>query len=454
MPLGWERINEKTQRPNALINFIRPLPGASEKLSQDFLERVAAIVYPIMKRNHIVVNALEEFPWNREFVGRNFNAGEAVQLVLRAKNGAWMPFRHVQMVMIHELAHCKEMNHGKNFWKVRDGYADELRALWTRNYTGEGFWGRGQTLLSGQYTTEVMPDTSMAPEHICGGTYRSARRKRKRGQGGTSEKPKLSYAERQQRRILKKFGSGGVALGDDETKRVELEGGKKVQGKPRVAGSARGRELRAAAALARFDNVKKEKDRSEAPSDGESDTESEYEEETESDLIAVDEHGKRLTDSKGRGFVKICETEDNNDVDSKREMDELQRIDRYFTKRPQRPGSSFIDNADDGSETEDEELPIEVKRGESNSIPRNSGITSGEAGQRPAEETEQISCNVCSYLNPSTALICEICSNVLKPSKLLSTWRCQSSSCKENNYINPGDAGVCGACGASKNRAA
>lgn len=56
-----------------------------------------------MKEHHISVMSLEEFEPNREFVGRNFNAGEVIQLVLKsASTGRWLPFNYVQMVMMHE----------------------------------------------------------------------------------------------------------------------------------------------------------------------------------------------------------------------------------------------------------------------------------------------------------------------------------------------------------------
>lgn len=139
MPLGFERLNERVKRPNEFVNFIRPLPGQDEAQSKDFLERVAAMVYPVMKANTIAVMALEEFPANREFWGRNFNAGEVIQLVLKSQDGRWLSFRHVQMVMIHELAHCKQMNHSKFFWQVRNTYSDELRELWQKGYSGDGF---------------------------------------------------------------------------------------------------------------------------------------------------------------------------------------------------------------------------------------------------------------------------------------------------------------------------
>lgn len=57
---------------------------------------------PIMKENCLSVMSLEEYEPNPEFVGRNFNAGEVVQLVLKSRSGRWLPFDYVQMVMMHE----------------------------------------------------------------------------------------------------------------------------------------------------------------------------------------------------------------------------------------------------------------------------------------------------------------------------------------------------------------
>lgn len=133
MPLGIERLNARTRQPNDRIVFIKPLPGPDQAFAQDYLERIAAICNPIMKANHLAVMSLEEYEPNLEFVGRNFNAGEVIQLVLKAPyTGHWLPFRHVQMVMMHELSHCKQMNHSAAFWKVRNQYAGELRELWAK----------------------------------------------------------------------------------------------------------------------------------------------------------------------------------------------------------------------------------------------------------------------------------------------------------------------------------
>lgn len=286
-----------------------------------------------MKANHLAITSLEEYEPNREFVGRNFNAGEVVQLVLRAPySGHWLGFRSVQMVMIHELAHCAQMNHSAAFWKVRNAFADELRALWGKGYTGDGFWGRGETLLSGQYDWRGVPgEVEVLPRSLCGGTFRSARggkRKRKREE----KKASLTYAEMQRRRIVRKFGADGVKLGDDEETRVKLEEGKRQKGKPRVAGSARGRELRAAAALARFGNqkaeatehVKKQEDERGGGSESESDDDGGAGEEGGG---AVDLDGARLLDDRGYDMVKVCDDEDPDDGYVKREMQELQHID-------------------------------------------------------------------------------------------------------------------------------
>lgn len=126
MPLGIQRLNAKTTQPNDRIIFIKPLPGPDQAIAQDFLERIAAqcrtLPYPsalrrnridltpcdavpIMRTHHLSVTSLEEYPPNREFVGRNFNAGEVVQLVLKPRGGGagrWLPFEYVQMVMMHE----------------------------------------------------------------------------------------------------------------------------------------------------------------------------------------------------------------------------------------------------------------------------------------------------------------------------------------------------------------
>lgn len=457
MVLGFERINERTQRPNAHINFIRTLPGPSSSTAENILNRVAAICYPFMKSHMILVQALEEFPYNTEFVGRNFNAGEVIQLVLRDRNGRWLPQRMVEMVMVHELAHCKQMNHSKAFWKVRDGYAVELRALWAKGYTGEGLWGRGRDLDTG--VLQASDGEAMdVPEHLCGGTYGRKGNKRKRGGKG---KPVLSYAERKQRRILKKFGSGGQALGADDDTKVKLEKGVPKKSKPRVASSARGRDLRAAAALARFDPVKNEDVtiKKEEPSDSE--TEDEFVE-GDQDGAAVDVDGKSMFDDKGRALIKICEDEDDKDGNARRELDEIQG----FVPQPKTaahlsssnasskaPESKYI-NTKPASTTASRPATTH-KSSTKSSISLTEGSKSRHDSSTSASQprpSQSFACPVCSLENDAAALTCGACSNVLKKDLVPNHWRCKSTTCEGSQYVNAEDAGVCGVCGTSKKK--
>jgi hypothetical protein len=409
----------------------------------DFLNRIAAICAPIMKANHLAIMSLEEYEPNLEFVGRNFNAGEVIQLVLKTPyTGYWLPFRHVQMVMMHELAHCKQMNHSGAFWKVRNQYSDELRELWKKDYTGDGMWGRGRLLASGEQSMQADLLTETLPASLCGGTYRSARRKRKRG--GALEQPKISYAERQQKRIVRKFGTNGLALGDDENTRVKLENGKKPKGKPRVAGSARGRELRAAAALARFGQKKEEEVKSEADSDSET--------ESDEDMVnvkteAVDIDGKKMTDGHGHGLVKVCEDEDVKDEDVKREMEELREAGEGQAIKEERPETGTeIENGFEDSHRVSTSNPSRTSKYNTKG-PRLEDDIKSDSSSHPLSE---LVCPVCSFSNSPSTLTCTACSNVVDTVQVPDHWRCKSLACQGGEYINAGDCGICGVCGTRK----
>jgi hypothetical protein len=444
MPLGIQRINARRAQPNDRITFIKALPGPSEAHATDFLERIAAICNPIMKSHSLSVTSLEEYEPNPEFLGRNFNGGEVIQLVLKSRSGHWLPFQFVQMVMMHELAHCVQMNHSAAFWKVKNLYSDELRGLWAKGYTGEGMWSRGRLLDSGGFVDGGEPVSDYLPEHLCGGTYRSGKRRRK-------QKPKLSWKEQKERRIAKKFGVNGVKLGEDDDVKLELEGGVKKAGKPRVAKSNRGRELRAAAALARFETTKKEE--GEGQIKAEEDIETESGSETESDVdskeAALDIKGNRIHDGKGRSMFRICDDGDQDDVNVKKEMDELLDLDI----KPE-PGT-------DGDVLRNTPAPSPPSKPSDTSKPP----TTSKRPPKPSESLGKLTagatintvptapkgtCPICSVQNDPSASICMVCSHVLDASRVPGTWTCASEACKGSHYVNASDYGVCGVCGSRR----
>lgn len=418
---------------------------------------------PIMKEHHLSVTTLEEYEPNREFVGRNFNGGEIIQLVLKARSGHWLPFNYVQMVMMHELAHCIQMNHSRAFWKVRNLYAEQMRTLWGRAYTGEGMWGRGALLGTGEFENNTVAEGEDLPEHLCGGTYRSRRRKRGR-KGGTD----LSYQEKKQRRIEKKFGKNGVTLGADDDVKSKLEKGKRTQATPRVAGSNRGRELRAAAALARFDDKKKEP---ELKKDDDDSDESDYEDIDPGAADALDIDGKRLLDTKGNHMVKVCEDENPDDEDAANELKELQSsIKTYFSPKNSKDGADKRrTNTDTGSETAKQfrarsptlRIDDTNPRGKQDSETRKGAATPPIlSANKPSASTTQplpdrtptssergTACPVCSFQNEVYTVTCSMCSNVLDPDSVPGTWSCHSASCRGSAFLNAGDCGTCGVCG-------
>lgn len=446
-----------------------------------------------MRKHHIHVMSLEEFPPNREFVGRNFNAGEVIQLVLKSPgSGRWLPFNYVQMVMMHELAHCAQMNHSRAFWAVRNQYAAQMQELWAEGYKGDGLWGRGTTLGTGEWEKNSVLADEALPEHLCGGTYRSRGRKRR-------AKPVLTYQERKEKRILKKFGKNGVALGADEEEKVKLEKGKRVLAKPRVAGSLRGRELRAAAALARFEQSKEDAKKEEEDEDtknwdidGDS---SDYEEVSADTKAAVDVDGSRMVDRHGGDMVKVCEDEDANDADARNELDQLHGLfDRRKIKRDpdgetlnlrtseknqqqpekvvkrEKTGLSIKPEAADDDDLSsvrlssiphvkpkndkstgsgpDKDLPSTNKRRQQST----STTMMPASSKNPSDNTtadvmpSSSTCSMCSFENPQAAVTCAMCANVLYPS-LTPGWQCESAACTGTAYVNAKDCGVCGLCG-------
>jgi DNA-dependent metalloprotease WSS1 len=332
------------------------------------------------------------------------------------------------------------MNHSKAFWAVRNKYAGQMKDLWSHNYTGEGIWGRGKLLGSREFEQNSVSTQDALPEHLCGGTYRSAGRKRK-------PKKKLSYQEQKERRILRKFGTNGIALGEDEEIKSELENGKKAKGKPRVAKSKRGRELRAAAALARFEQAKmaEEVKEEEEEEDNNDETASDFETASEDD----DTTSPSIVDKEGRRLIKVCEDENPADGDAQNELRELNSA--ALIKQEKSPSPSppptFI------KPKMDESLLSRTKPRSSSATKHKSPLIATHHSTPTSEETSpprsERACPICSFQNALDAMTCGACSHVLAPSKV-AFWRCKRPECKGSLYLNPDDSGVCGVCGKRK----
>ena len=132
-----------------------------------------------MRELGISVRSLEEAKWNGVFAGRNWNAGEVIEIVLRRPNGSFAPLRwlvrQIQAlsfvdyapsfrfdqnfdnrcsqiyVMAHELAHCKHMNHGPSFQKTDVAFLKAVLASIAAGFTGVGYWGKGNTIAGDVY---------------------------------------------------------------------------------------------------------------------------------------------------------------------------------------------------------------------------------------------------------------------------------------------------------------
>lgn len=173
------RLNERDTSRNPHINFITALPGARHDESLRRLQQLSAMVQPLMREEGFHVNSLEEYEWNREFAGRNWNNGEVVELVLTTRDGTWMPLQLVLYVFCHELAHIRYMNHvpaqhGALTRKLKQMALDKQR----QGYFGDGFWSSGRQLGQGVQRDGLgmhqHPDSNQLPSEVCGGAFRRA----------------------------------------------------------------------------------------------------------------------------------------------------------------------------------------------------------------------------------------------------------------------------------------
>lgn len=416
--LRVERINDHGRHPNKLISFIKEDRRTTTEVEQQqalgVLNRVAAIVYPIMKDNGLQITTLEEHPFNDSYAGINYDAGDCIGLVLRTAHGGWVPEVFVLSVMLHELSHCTNMHHAAPFWKTLGLYRTHMAQLRAKNYTGEGFWRNGIVLGSGDSTSLATTEADM-PKSLCGGAYRGNPRRRKR-------KPMARNTK-----AVKKEKPGQKLGGDLEIRKL-LDGGKS-KAAPRVVKSKRGQELRASAAEMRFSAQLT------GQSEGSGEDVDEYEE-------SLDNKVKWKVEDEDKVTQDLLKDELKTELTSLRQSrlefpvvstPALARVksemqESVIGSSAAAPTTFDLTNTDDSlTEDEDDRVPIDNRNvdGEANHID----------GKR---------CVICTFSSPPGARTCEGCGTQIY--KTSNTWQCLLPECNAE-FLNHVDSAICGLCG-------
>ncbi|PWN28882.1 WLM-domain-containing protein [Jaminaea rosea] len=192
------RLNDGDTARNEYINFVSALDRHANK--DDALRRLhqlAAIFKPIMKRHGLRVNHLVEYEPNPEFAGRNWNAGENIEMVLRDHSGLFLPFGMICYVFAHELAHNFHMNHSSKHTQLTKDFNEERKDLQSKGYLGDGFWSAGKRLDDESWVAgESSVTNAELPSNLCGGAWKRRgaaarkRRTKRTGEGTTKRRKK------------------------------------------------------------------------------------------------------------------------------------------------------------------------------------------------------------------------------------------------------------------------
>ncbi|KAF8206424.1 WLM domain-containing protein [Mycena galopus ATCC 62051] len=187
------------------------------------------------------------------FAGRNWNAGETVELVLRGPDGLYRPKGYIMSTLCHE-----HMNHGPAFQALWARFRAEVRALQDKGYYGDGMWSAGTRLIDSAEVIGVGMEAGEFPEFLCGGAQKQSRpsalgRKRRRARRETVASNKTGRQTAKKRKAGSRVKSQYAFAGEGS---VLTEGALDPKGKGvgfrKQAGSKRAREERALAAEQRI----------------------------------------------------------------------------------------------------------------------------------------------------------------------------------------------------------
>ncbi|EJD49034.1 WLM-domain-containing protein [Auricularia subglabra TFB-10046 SS5] len=252
------RLNEREANPNQFINFISPLPAGNEDDARELLRALAAQVKPVMKDHGYTVNSFEEYEHNPVFLGRNWNAGETIEIVLRRPGGSFYPTYSLLNTLCHELAHITHMNHSRDFHILWAQLRREVEELQARGYFGDGMWSAGTRLGDGATVHQADLPEEDAPEYICGGAHKQSRQRafRRRRAARRKAGPSNSTGPQTEKRGKpgRRIRGDAQFVGDGHAVNEGLDGDAKNVGIGfrKKAGSKSARDARAAAAERRL----------------------------------------------------------------------------------------------------------------------------------------------------------------------------------------------------------
>jgi hypothetical protein len=151
-------------------------------------------------------------------------------------------------------------------------------------------------------------------------------------------------------------------------------------------------------------------------------------------------------DGKGRSMFRICDDGDQDDVNVKKEMDEL--LDLDIKPEPGMDGDVLRNT----SAPTPPSKPSDTLRPPTISEPppkpsESLGKLTASATVDTAPTAPKGTCPICSVQNDPSASICTVCSHVLDSSRVPGAWTCTSEACRRSHFVNASDYGVCGVCG-------
>ncbi|GAA93879.1 hypothetical protein E5Q_00525 [Mixia osmundae IAM 14324] len=223
------RIKQPTStHPNEDITFVSCLrdPSLSDQdRAMKLMNGLAAQFRRMTRARYYTCNSLEEAPYNTEFLGRNWNKGEVIEIVLRNVDGSFRPFGSLVAIMCHELAHNVHSNHGPNFQKLDKEHREEIKAAQGQGYFGEGLWSDGRQL---ETNDRVAGENHLAhydmDQYLCAGDgskkRKSAKPSRRRSRWYTRRPDKYSGSGRPGGRKAKagsKNNKKGAFAGEGQT---------------------------------------------------------------------------------------------------------------------------------------------------------------------------------------------------------------------------------------------